>query len=351
METKSPLPSKNNTNNVRPSQRDRLHRLFASTWKHRAVAVVILLSFYVQGFSASGIGIQQPGVQVSPIDSISFRLLDDNRIYTYCKINDSDSLLFLIDTGASDVVLNSDKIAGINITFDQQVSNTGTTGSGTVSASVNNTVAFGRQVVHGIRIISIPYSNERWDGVLGLSVLRQYVVRFDYDRMKIYLYDKSTYTNTSEHRQKITYRQGVPFIKVIVNTLDHKKRELYLEIDTGSDRIIDISTSYVNKNQLLQVYKTAFATSTVASSNGTKGVIFNVFFPSVHFAGWEFYQIPGGVAQIQEGIMNIPGIDGMIGNWFLKRFNLTFDFEHHYLYAEPNNLVHTPYYDFLVKQH
>lgn len=42
-------------------------------------------------------------------------------------------------------------------------------------------------------------------------------------------------------------------------------------------------------------------------------------------------------------------IDGMIGNNFLKRFNIVIDFKNNKLYLQPNNFYYTPFYDFLVK--
>ncbi len=96
-------------------------------------------------------------------------------------------------------------------------------------------------------------------------------------------------------------------------TIDNKTHNLRLEIDTGSDRVIDISTSYVNTLKLLEVYPKSFATSTVTSSDGNSGKILNVFFPKVEISRFEMYKIPGGLAQIQFGIMNTNEIDGIIG--------------------------------------
>lgn len=288
--------------------------------------------------------------QSAPMDSIPFKLHSDNRIYTYCKVNNSDTLIFLVDTGASDMVINSERISKVELNFDGQLDNIGTTGIGSVKASKSNLVTFGRQVIREVKFISIPYPNERWDGVLGLSVLNQFVVKIDYDKMLIYLFDKYKYYPQEKdiNKIKMRYLHQVPVVDVEIKTIDGKERKLTMEIDTGSDRILDVSTSYVNNNKLLGVYTSAFAKSTVTSSDGKEGVIYNVYFPVVKLARLEFYKVPGGVAQIQHGIMNTNGFDGIIGNWFLKRFNLTFDFKNDYIYLEPNNHLHTAYYRFLT---
>jgi hypothetical protein len=285
-----------------------------------------------------------------PIDTIPFILEKDNRIYTYCKVNNSDSLYFLIDTGASDMVIRTNRLSKVKMNFDSELQNMGVTGTNTVKVSTNNIVNWGNQNIEESSFIAIPYQNEKWDGVLGLSILKRYVIKIDYDTKQIYLYNKDNYQAPNKKGLKITYKHNVPFVDVEIETIDNKNRTLSLELDTGSDRIIDISTSYVNSNKLLDVYTTTFATTKVSGSSdgNNNGVIYNVYFPKVEIADYELYKIPGGVAQIQNGIMNMNGVDGMIGNWFLKRFNLTFDFKNNYLYLEPNNYLHTRYFNFLT---
>ena len=286
--------------------------------------------------------------QSIPIDSIPFKLEKDNRIYTYLKVNKSDSLYFLFDTGASDMVINSEILSKVNMDFNSTISNMGTTGQNQVKLSTHNTVFWGTQKLKNLQFISISYPNEKWDGVLGLSLLKRFVVKIDYNTMLIYLYDKNNYQNLNNNKLKISYAHNVPIIEVEIKTIDNKTHNLHLEIDTGSDRIIDISTSYVNNHKLLDIYPKAFATSTVTSSDGNYGTILNNYFSVVTISEFELYKIPGGLAQIEFGIMNTDEIDGIIGNWFLKRFNLTFDFKNNYLHLAPNNNLHTPYYDFIT---
>ena len=61
----------------------------------------------------------------------------------------------------------------------------------------------------------------------------------------------------------------VPFVQLPVK-LNGKLHNLLLEIDTGSDRIIDLDTPFVNKNRLLDTQK-PFAISRIASSDGGSG--------------------------------------------------------------------------------
>ena len=247
------------------------------------------------------------------------------------------------------MVVNSEVLWKFDITLNSTASNTGATGENIVELSTGNTVVWGKHETKPLDFVAIPYPDALWDGVLGLSLLKQFVVELNYDDMHVYLYDKKRYKSTASNKVILTYAHGVPVVKAMVKTADQKTRSLRLEIDTGSDRILDISTHIVNTHHLLKFYPKPFAKSTVMSSDGNSGDIINDFFPMVELGGFEFYKIPGGLAQVPNGILNKPDIDGMLGNWFLKRFNLTFDFENDYLYLRPNNYVHSAYYEFLTR--
>ena len=283
-----------------------------------------------------------------PIDSIPFKL-EKRKIYIPCKVNQSDTLYFMLDTGATDMVLNSKGLSKVKMVFDSTIENFGTTGKNILNLSTENTFSFGNQNLKKIKFITIP--NKEGDGIIGLSVLRQYIVKIDYDSRHLILYHKKNYQAPHKNKVKFKFQYGVPFIQVTMQTIDGKTRNLKLELDTGSDRIIDISANYANKHKkLLNICKkNAFAISKVTSSDGKTGTIYNVYFPKVKISDFETYKIPGGIAdQIQGGMMNAEGVDGIIGNWYLKRFNLIFDFENNNLYLEPNNYMYTPFYEFLT---
>ena len=287
-------------------------------------------------------------VKNTPIDSIPFVVEKDNRIYTYLKVNNTDSLYFLIDTGASDMVINANHLSKVNMEFDAKAANMGAAGQSEVALSTNNRVVWGQHETQPLEFIAIPFPGAKWDGVLGLSLMKQFVVEINYSDKRIYLYDKRSYNNPSANRLKISYAHGVPVVPVSVKTADEKTRELRLELDTGSDRVLDLNTSYVNQHNLLAIYPRPFAKSTVSGSDGNTGTILEDYFTQVNLSNFELYRIPGGLAQIPFGIMNSTEIDGVLGNLLLKRFNLIFDFERNYLYLTPNNYIHSPFYSFLL---
>ncbi len=285
--------------------------------------------------------------QNTPLTSIPFDMGADGRICLWCKVNQSDSLYFLLDTGASDMVINSTRLDKVEMLFDGSVSNLGTTGSGDIARSSSNDFTLGSIKHQETPFISIPYPNERFDGVLGLSVLRMYTVEINYDTKMVYLYDKESYTSDNPHRSKLEFRHSVPFTRV---TIKSGEKELHpiVEIDTGSDRALDLSTPFVKEHSLATHFNPPYAISTVYGSDGASGNINNVYFDSLELGSYTLYKIPGGWSELEFGMLNSQGCDGMMGNNLLKRFNIVLDFKNDYIYWTPNNYLYTPFYQFLV---
>lgn len=288
-------------------------------------------------------------VNATPVGEIPFAIAADSRIYVTAFVNGSDSLRFLVDTGASSIVLNtnSPKLKG-KIHNGNAANNLGTSGENVIQYSNDNSVKVGTVQYDHAGCAHIPYPAEYWDGVFGLNGLSAFIIEINYDDFKIYCYSKDTLTvKESFVSLPFTYKYDVPFVKLPVK-LNGTHYSLLLEVDTGSDRIIDLNTPFVNKHNLLETQK-PFAISRIASSDGGSGELKNVFFDEVIVGPYIMPKVAGAYSTLTSGMQSKDDIDGMIGNNFLKRFNLLIDFKANRLYLQPNNLYYTPFYDFLVR--
>lgn len=60
-------------------------------------------------------------------------------------------------------------------------------------------------------------------------------------------------------------------------------------------------------------------------------------------------KVAGAFSTLTSGMLSKGDIDGMMGNNFLKRFNMLIDFRNNKIYLQPNNYYYTPFYDSLIK--
>lgn len=292
--------------------------------------------------------------EVVPVDTIPFELGADKRLYVTVWVNGNDDrpLRFLLDTGATDVVLNvnSPRTEGL-VTFTDSVENNGANSVENIPATQpTQVVKMGHSAVSGLGLIAIPYPPDAWDGVLGLSYLRNFDVYIDYRRKCLLLYecgDGQKVASDKAVRLKMDYRLGVPVVPVgvQVNGVDY---QVSVEIDTGSDRVFDLNTPFVRRHNLLGTQK-PFAISRIMGTVKDGSELRNVFFDSVKLGALVLPRIPGAFSTVREGVQASDEMDGVLGNNFLQRFNQLYDFKNEYLYLEVNDRLYTPFYDFLVQ--
>lgn len=293
--------------------------------------------------------------EVTPVDTIPFELGADNRLYVTVYINGQDDrpLRFLLDTGATDVVLNSNspRTEGL-ASFTGSVENNSANSVETIpSTEPSQVVRMGSRAISGLKLIAIPYPPDAWDGVLGLSYLRNFDVRIDYRRKSIFLYelgDGQKAASDKAVRLKMDYCLGVPVVPVGVRVggVDYL---VSVEVDTGSDRVFDLNTPFVRRNGLLGTQK-PFAISRIAGTVKDGGELQNVYFDLVTLGGTlTLPRIPGAFSTVTTGVQASDVMDGVLGNNFLQRFNQLYDFKNNFLYLEVNDRLYTPFYDFLAR--
>lgn len=312
--------------------------------KYTSLSIIATFAFTLLSFSANA-----RMVKNMPVGEIPFAIAEDNRIYVTAFVNGSDSLRFLVDTGASSIVLNtnSKRLKGL-IHNGETANNLGSSGTNTIEYSNDNFIKVGTIQYDKAGCAHIPYPPEYWDGVFGLNGLAAFNIEINYDDFKIYCYSKESLDIEDCYVSlPFIYKYNVPFIYLPIK-LNGTLQNLLLEVDTGSDRVIDLNTPFVNKNNLLETQK-PFAISRIASSDGGSGELKNVFFDEVIIGPYIMPKVAGAFSTLTSGMQSKEDIDGMIGNNFLKRFNMVIDFKENKLYLQPNNFYYTPFYDFLIK--
>lgn len=288
---------------------------------------------------------------VTPLaaDTIPFEIGPDKRMYvtTYINGNLNKPFRFLVDTGASSVVLNASlpQVMGM-AEFTSQVVNQGPTSSEVIpSTAPKQKIQIGKCEVTDLSFISIPYPPQAWDGVLGLSFLRCFDILFNYDRKEMYLYARGQAPKPKSEGVSFVYKANVPVIPVAVtiNGIDH---QLQVELDTGSDRVLDINTPYVEAHHLRGSLD-VFAVSSISGSSQNQGYLENVCFDSAEIGGTIFPLLPGAFSTLTTGLQATKEFDGVIGNNLLQRFNQQWDFVNNKVYFTVNHRYYTPFYEFL----
>lgn len=271
-------------------------------------------------------------------DTIPFTLGKDNGIHIKGKINNSDTLDFLFDTGAGICVISSSIInQKVNLTIDGSQENSGTDGVATVDQSSKNIIEINNLKWENVPLLSINYQKPSFDAVLGWVIFEDKIVEIDYEKSVLVVHP--FLPNLSKEYTKLEFKLigGIPYIKCkfLVN---EREIEGWFDFDTGSNGELIIGQKFAKDNLLNNAMKN-IGTSQSVGSTGIAIKNNKYILPKLKLGDYEMYQIP---LAIQEQEVKDDEHNENIGNNILKRFNTIIDFKNNYIYLKPNNLFYAP---------
>ncbi|RYE25204.1 MAG: hypothetical protein EOP51_04955 [Sphingobacteriales bacterium] len=281
--------------------------------------------------------------QSAPEATIPFTV-EKSCIYFYCKVNETDSLKFLFDTGADGSVINMQSAGKVNLKIDGEGLNIGSNGSNTVSTSSNNIISVGNIKQEHVPLTLIPYETTAFDGVWGTDLMRNYVIEIDYHKKELRFYKAQQYKAdlTAYDKCKLYFPGNYFSIKasIVINGKVHKG---IFGLDSGADNVLTLASPFAASSDVLNKL-TKIGSSTSQGSDGSTYESPIVQLPEVVFGGKHFYNIITDVSASTAGGDAVTDKSGFFGNDFLKRFNTVIDFPNGYIYFKPNNLLYSKFF-------
>jgi hypothetical protein len=269
-----------------------------------------------------------------------------------CRINDnSRELRLLFDTGADGMAVSTalGEELGLKVTRNNSASVVG--GNVQIQVSDNNTVHIGDFVFPGQGIALFPNYSKDTDGIIGNTLLKQYIVKVDYDQKLLSLYTMGRY-DFGTAGTTLPLEMGSNLHLPISLTMNGgKSYEGQLYFDTGASYNLILFRPFVLKNRLLvDGFKSLGSASTV--SMGMSTPTFVGMGESMHI-GEQLHtdsfllSLMGGSAQNQDWQ---PDADGSLGVGIIGRYNFTVDLLNKRIHFEPNSRYGTPL-DFVLADH
>ena len=187
--------------------------------------------------------------------------LSNNHIYVKVKINNSDTLDFLFDTGAgaSGIMIDSTIASNIHLKETGKVTVGGTGGQGDFLITDSVSLAIDKLFIPKQKIAWFQLKDQekeeghRIDGILSYSFFKYFVFEIDYKHKTITIIDPKYYRDQNL-KNKIEMidldNNKVPIVKGLLTTKNKKVIKTSFIIDTGHDEYIVIGKKYITKNKL-----------------------------------------------------------------------------------------------------
>lgn len=276
--------------------------------------------------------------KINKQDTIPFTIGDDSRIYLKGKINNSDTLSILFDTGASAIVISTPAMdKKVKVKLDGSVLNGGTDGIERVPTSSKNTLNIGGLIWNDVPLLAIDFGESPFDVVLGWVAFQDKILTINYESKKMIILD--SLPKMSKEFRKIDFRliDGIPYVKCKM-IVEGTAYEEWFDFDTGSDGTIRLSNEYFTSNQLQsKLRKIGKGIATGSTGIEIKSDI--LLMVRLIIGDFELYNIQ---LSVPEKDPDTADKLGNIGNLILKRFTTIIDFKNNCMYLRPNNLFYSP---------
>ncbi|BDS14920.1 retropepsin-like aspartic protease [Aureispira anguillae] len=304
-------------------------RINTSTDKPPSISIKKVLTYYKKLTSG----------KATP-DSIPFKIGADNRIHILGKINQSDSLDLIFDTGANAIVINRSLInKRVNLNLNGQAQNQGSDGISIVATSSNNQLEIGNLIWDEVNILAIDYQDSPFDGVLGWIAFEEKMVEINYELNILVIHPNIASIHPEYTQYPMKMIQGIPYIEGTVVT-GNQKATGWFGFDTGCSSSILLSQRFAHEHR----FKPILPPISISTHLGSSGIAYqsnDYTLSKFKLGGFETYLIPISINQKDpEGVNN----NDILGNLLLKRFNAILDFKNQVIYLKPNQLLHSSYY-------
>ena len=282
------------------------------------------------------------------ITETEFELFGDH-IFVSVSVDDSDPVDFIFDTGDGLSVLDTDIAKKLNLKPDHQSTKTSAQGSISGSLIEHNKIEINDVKLEEIELYTTELSHleqtigRNIDGIIGYDLLKNYVVKIDYEDMKIKLYDQNGYQNAG-YGEKFSFKL-INYIPTIQATVTLNNGETYTDdffLNTGAGTTLDFNTPFAQKHDVIAKTGDHYSYP-VAGLEDNETMHYEGRIQNFSIGTFNIDQLPIGISQAQHGIQHNKKVAGIIGNGVLKHFNITFDYSKSEVYLESNKNFEKPY--------
>lgn len=282
--------------------------------------------------------------------------LHSNLIIIPVKVNDGETLKFILDTGVRTAILTDEGyVDGIPNVNDRTISLMGAGDQGEITAYVSSGITFDlpegvAAIGNSILILKEDYLQlhrflgARIHGILGYELFSRFVVEIDYMRQQLVLHRPDRFRPRRSFQEiPILVEDTKPYIEgVRLKTNDSTTITVKLMIDTGASHALMLNKT--TDERIMVPDRNIFG----YLGRGLSGEIYG-HMARIPQLGIDKFDLEGVITSFPEANAFTQSLrrrtdhQGNIGGSVLKRFRVIFDYANGKLYLKKNRLFRTDF--------
>lgn len=282
------------------------------------------------------------GVSVIPF------LLHNNHIRVRGTVNQSDSLWFLVDTGASNHALNLSTAKRLSIPLSDQLEAHGAGGSAAGNMVENVTIDLPGVRLHSEALGAIPLDGVALqtglpcDGVVGHPLFANAIVEIDYAKSTLTVWEREGYRYEGKGESlPLTFQMNHPYVEAKVTLPGREALEGKFVLDTGSAMAVVLGPSFVEKYRAVDTVPRTLAVRMGGVGGAKLSSLGRI--ERLELGHNMLRQPIATFGAAGPGQTNAEGTVGNIGADILRRFKVTFDYAGSRMMLEPGPAFDEPF--------
>ena len=283
----------------------------------------------------------------SGVAELPFQLYG-NHIYVRGRVNDSDSLWIVLDTGASGASISDSKARSLGLEIER--GGTARGAGGTVESGVVKgiTIRMPGLELGDERLSSLPLdgigvqTGRPMDVIVGHDLLSRAVVEIDYAAGVLRITDPERFRSPDGIASlPLTFERNLPYVKAAFTLPGRKPVEGMFVLDAGAATALTLAPDVVEREKALDAVP-----KTLRSRNGGVGGMVENRIGRIERLHLGPYSLEAPITVFRRpgpGAISAPGTAGNIGGDVLRRFTLTFDYRHERMWLAPNAALSEPF--------
>ncbi len=273
--------------------------------------------------------------------------LHSNLILVYVKVNDADSLRFILDTGVSSIIITDPLILKpdkLRLTRTVNLSGAGEGKSIAAHVAIDNRFSMGRLKANHQNIVVIEkdflhlseYVGVPVHGIFGYDVFNNFVVTIDFAKRELVLVQngKYKYKASKGDKHEITIEDAKPFTNAVTLFADGREKPIRVLIDTGAGHALLLNNTPTETYRLPEkVIRAQLGRGLNGVINGNLGRIDRMRLGKFELDNIvaSFPDSLGFSAKMSKGVER----QGNIGCELLRRFKVTMNYHEGYMVLKP----------------